>query len=84
LRALCAFSILVQLSKSLVSAIPADTFSARLLFDDTFAQPDLFQNCQLPCPSVQCVLLYWFNARPYIFAVVNCANIALSVFYFPF
>jgi len=30
---------------------------------------------------VGCVLLHCFNAPPYIFAVVNCADIGLRVFY---
>jgi len=36
-----------------------------------------------PGCSFECVLLQYLNAQPYIFAVVNCADIALSVFYSP-
>jgi len=32
---------------------------------------------ELPCRSVECVLLHYFNAQPYIFAVVNFADVAL-------
>jgi len=39
-----------------------------------------FCRCELPCRSVECISLHCFNAQPYIFAVVNCADIALSVF----
>jgi len=61
---ICAFSILVQFSKfeTVNPGCPPSqprTFSARLLFDETFAQP-------------------------YIFAVVNCADVALGVLYLPF
>jgi len=58
----------------------AHTFSALLLFDETFAQPDVFVvvNCSTVALSV---LLRCFNAQPYIFAVVNCADLAPSVFY---
>jgi len=38
-------------------------------------------DCELPCRSVECVLLGFFDAQPYIFAVVNCVDVALSVFY---
>jgi len=47
------------------------------------AQPD-FCSCELSCHSIECVLLHYFNAQPYIFAVVNCPDVALSVFYSPF
>jgi len=38
------------------------TISARLLFDETFEQPDVFAVAN--CPVVECVLLHWFNAQP--------------------
>jgi len=44
---------------------------------------DLQLCCELPCHSAEYVLLHCFNAQPYIFAVVNSAGIALSVFYSP-
>ena len=37
-----------------------------------------FCSCELPCCNVECVLLYCFNAQPYISAVVNCIGVALS------
>jgi len=33
--------------------------------------------------SVECVLLHSLNAPPYIFAVVNCSDVALSMLYTP-
>jgi len=56
----------------------AHTFSVQLLFDETFAQHGVFA---VPCRSAECVLLHCFNAQPYIFALVNYADVALSVFY---
>ena len=34
-------------------------------------------DCELPCHSVECVLLHYFEAQLYIFAVVNFADVAL-------
>jgi len=57
----------------------AHTFSARLLFDETFAQPDVFAvvNCPAVALSVFCSTV--FNAQPYIFAAVNCADVTECV-----
>jgi len=38
-------------------------------------------NRELPCSSVECVLLHCCNWQPYIFAAVNCADVVVSVFY---
>jgi len=54
-----------------------------MLFDETFAQPNFFGSYELPRRSVVCVLLQCFNAQPYNFAVANCVDVALSVFYSP-
>jgi len=43
----------------------------------------VFLTCELPHRSVECFLLRSLNAKPYIFAVVNCSDVALSVFYSP-
>ena len=42
-----------------------------------------FLICELPHRSVECVLLHSLNAQHYIFAVVNCSDAELSVFYSP-
>jgi len=38
-----------------------------------------FYSCELHCRSVECVSLHCFNAQPYIFAVVNCSDISLTL-----
>ena len=42
-----------------------------------------FCSWELRCRSVECVLLHCFNTQLHMFAVVNCADVALSVFYSP-
>jgi len=51
------------------------TFSDRLLFDETFAQPDVFAvvNCSVAASGV--VLLHCCNAPSLIFVFVNCADV---------
>jgi len=42
----------------------------------------MFLQLWTACHSVECVLLHFFNAQRHIFAVVNCADVAQSVFYY--
>jgi len=64
LRTSCAFSILVWFSKfqTVNPGCPpsqSHTFVARLLFDETFANPaGCFCSSEQPCRSVECVLLH--------------------------
>jgi len=55
------------------------TFSARLLFDETFAQPVF---AVVHCPFVALSVFYStvFMRNLNIFAFVNCTDVALSVF----
>jgi len=77
--------ILVWFSKFKLSSLclPSQlhTFSAQLLFDETFTQPHLFAVVNYPVIGFECGLLNCFNAQPYDFAVVSRADVALSVFY---
>jgi len=75
--------VVYQVSKCLswVSAIPA-----AYLLCSTAVRRDIraawcFCSFELPYRRVECVLLHCFNAQPYIFAVVDRADAALSVFY---
>jgi len=43
----------------------------------------MFLTLKTACHSIKFVLLPCFNAQPYIFAVVNCADVALSVLFSP-
>jgi len=62
-----------------MSGNPGPSSRARLLvFDKTLAQPHfVVVNCS---DAMVSVLLPCFNAQPYIFAVMNCCVVALSLF----
>ena len=85
MRTLCAFSILVWLSKDPIlqtrvctSQSQSHTFYARLLVFDKSAAS--FCRCKLLWRSGECVLLPCFNTQPDIFAVMYCCVVALSLF----
>jgi len=87
LRTLCAFSILVQLSKipffkaCCAPASPAALFlwsTARIRQDISAAS---FCCCKLLWRIDECILLPCFNVQPNIFAVMNRCIVALGVFH---
>jgi len=64
-----------------LSAIPAAYLLCSTAIRWDFRAAWFICSCELPCRSLECVLIHCFNAQPYIFAVVNCAEVALIVFY---
>jgi len=66
--------------RTLVSAIPVAYLTSLLdCYSTRHSRSPMFCSCELRCRSVECVLLHCFDEQPYIFAVVKCAGVALSV-----
>ena len=79
-------SCVVSQVQTVNSACPQSqpyTYSARLLLDKRFVQPDVFAvvNCPVLALSVFHSTVLKSSQQPYIFAVVNYSNIALRLFY---
>jgi len=64
-----------------VSAIPTAHLCSTAIRRDIRAA--FFLICELLHRSIECILLHSLNAQPYIFAVVNCSDEAVGVFYSP-